>query len=176
MIKSVQPTMAPTPDVLHCHDASPTKAEAPSTQMWSGARAGNKRFETSGSEPWSSIIRSLMGGKCLGDMTPFVAEDRRAPRWAPRQAGRENFSNAANVEVLERISSSTALVSWRDPTRCSYGWQMWRRGVSRRLGTCALSGNEIRPGDRVYQPRMHPRPANASAMILAAHIESARLP
>jgi hypothetical protein len=75
---------------------------------------------------------------------------------------------AAVVTVVERLSSTTVLVSWRDPTSCHYAEQTWRSGVARRQGLCALSGYPIQRGDSIYRPRSSGAepPVNADAMIL----------
>jgi hypothetical protein len=78
----------------------------------------------------------------------------------------------AKVNVLERASPSTVIISWHDATQCSYRFQLWRRFGSNRSGVCALSGIVINTGDRIYKPITKPPPLNASAMILATEVES----
>ena len=82
------------------------------------------------------------------------------------------YRNHVDVTVLDRPSGTSALLSWKDPTSCNYGYQLWRRSVAKRDGFCAMSGHRIQSGDSVYRPRVSPRPANATAMILASLIES----
>jgi hypothetical protein len=77
------------------------------------------------------------------------------------------------VKLIERPSSTTATIEWRDPTRCCYGDQVWRAMRARTAGVCAMSGVEIRPGDRVYGPNPRPVPGNAGAMILASVLDQA---
>jgi hypothetical protein len=78
----------------------------------------------------------------------------------------------ATIEILDRPTPTSAVLSWRDPTGSSYGYQLWQKGSAKRGGSCALTGAPIRRGDFVFRPRVaSARPANASAMILAAHIE-----
>ena len=79
----------------------------------------------------------------------------------------------ATIEILDRPSRSTIVLSWRDPTGCRYGYQTWYKTVARRSGICAMSGASIRRGDMIFRPRLKgQRPANASAMVLAKHIDS----
>jgi uncharacterized protein YfiM (DUF2279 family) len=78
----------------------------------------------------------------------------------------------ATIEILDRPSATSAVLSWRDPTGSSYGYQLWQKRTAKEAGSCALTGVPIRRGDYVFLPgRMSVRPANATAMILAIHIE-----
>ncbi|WP_248558369.1 DUF3331 domain-containing protein [Paraburkholderia terrae] len=77
----------------------------------------------------------------------------------------------ATINILERASQRTVVVSWHDPTRCSYSFQLWRRFDATRTGICALSGLVVNRGDSVYKPFSKPRPINASAMMLATEVE-----
>ena len=54
------------------------------------------------------------------------------------------------VHVIDRPSKSTATVIWRDPTRCSYGDQVWHASRARVTGVCAMSGRGIQPRDAPY--------------------------
>src|ERR1700761_6161233 len=101
---------------------------------------------------WGAIIRSLV--RDVSNRYPLANTLESSATYgdASQIDDQGNAAQTACVEILERISVSSALVSWRDPTRCSYGFQMWHRTLSRRSGICALSGCEIRRGDSVYQP------------------------
>jgi hypothetical protein len=132
--------------------------------------------ETCEMSPWGAIIQTLVGEISQRNPLNDAPKNQRAHKRASRKDGQESFFRTVYVDVLERVSTSSAGVSWRDPTDCSYGSHMWHRAISRRSGICALSGSEIRRGDSVYQPRTRPRAANASAMILSTHIESPRAP
>ncbi|WP_259294862.1 DUF3331 domain-containing protein [Paraburkholderia sp. DHOC27] len=71
------------------------------------------------------------------------------------------------VSLIERTTSSTVTIAWRDPTSCFYGAQIWRAANAKVSGVCALSGQRIRRGDRIFHPhRSKPAPVNARAMIL----------
>jgi Domain of unknown function (DUF3331) len=75
------------------------------------------------------------------------------------------------VKVLDRPSDRTVTISWRESTLCHYNDQIWRAGIAKHAGTCAISGMHIERGDSVYRP-IPTRPAaiNANAMVLAAAI------
>jgi hypothetical protein len=78
----------------------------------------------------------------------------------------------ATIEILDRPTPRSAVLSWRDPTGSSYGYQLWQKRIARQTGSCALTGIPIHRGDIVFRPRgARIRPANASAMILATYIE-----
>lgn len=75
------------------------------------------------------------------------------------------------VKVLDRPSDRTITISWRESTLCHYNDQIWRAGVAKHAGTCAVSGMHIERGDHVYRPiPTRPTPINANAMILSAAI------
>jgi hypothetical protein len=82
------------------------------------------------------------------------------------------FSKCA-IRVLECDGRSSAAVAWSDATSCRYGEQRWRRGIAKKAGVCALSGQAIATGDAVYRPRLiQPAPRNIEAMILATVLEA----
>jgi hypothetical protein len=84
----------------------------------------------------------------------------------------EYFSKCA-VRVLGRSKQTSATVAWSDATSCCYGEQLWRRGIAKKTGVCALSGQAIATGDAVYRPRfVQPAPRNIEAMILATVMEA----
>ncbi|WP_084170142.1 DUF3331 domain-containing protein [Paraburkholderia ferrariae] len=81
---------------------------------------------------------------------------------------------AANLEIVERYSSSAIAISWRDATSGSYGEQKWKLTIARGRAICALSGAQIRRGDLVFRPSVRGRkPANAGWVILASTIDQA---
>jgi hypothetical protein len=82
--------------------------------------------------------------------------------------------HCVTVSLLDRPTSSTATISWRDSTRCCYGDQVWCASRARTEGVCAMSGRPIRRGDAVYKPRPYrPAPRNADAMILTSALDDA---
>jgi hypothetical protein len=95
----------------------------------------------------------------------FAATKQTPGRVAPRSPA------SAYVEVLERRSPTLILVYWCDATSGRYGDQLWSRGVAPCSAICALSGARIRPGDRVYRPRIRGRkPSNADRSILESAV------
>ncbi|CAE6692450.1 MULTISPECIES: DUF3331 domain-containing protein [Paraburkholderia] len=117
---------------------------------------------------WCAALRLLDGGAwewAASRLAPRVEAPK--VRGAPIDACRECV-----VRVLDRLSTKVVVVYWCDATSCRYGDQLWRVGVSRRRGRCALSGAPIKAGDVVYRPRQgRPRPVNATAMMLASEVE-----
>nr|WP_242665749.1 DUF3331 domain-containing protein [Paraburkholderia ginsengiterrae] len=86
-------------------------------------------------------------------------------------AGPGHLLRGASVRVIDRPTATTAVVAWSDPTFCFYGDQVWRAGIARHQGICAISGRLIRRGDEVYKPSRRPTPANAMAMILSVVVQ-----
>ncbi|HEY3597165.1 MAG TPA: DUF3331 domain-containing protein [Paraburkholderia sp.] len=126
-------------------------------------------------DPWRQTIGllSLMSG--LKDAGPGGATtmamhlERKACRLPV--AG-EHYD--VNVCLIERPTSATATIAWRDSTHCSYGDQLWHASRARVIGICAMSGRRIEIGDPVFKPRRgRPAPLNAGAMILATTLNEA---
>ena len=118
---------------------------------------------------WKSIVRSLVRSTSRSSEKILPARVT-TPKVAP--ASDYTDLRHAKVNVLERTTATTAIISWNDPTRCSYRFQLWRRVESTTAGVCALSGIVINAGDGIYKPSTRPPPLNASAMILATEVES----
>lgn len=94
-----------------------------------------------------------------------VTTSRRFP------AARNEISHAT-IRILDRPSPTSAVISWRDPTGSSYGYQIWKMRLAHEEGLCAISGIPINKGDVIFRPVDRGRyPGNASAMILATYIE-----
>lgn len=86
---------------------------------------------------------------------------------------RTDLRQACVIKLLERQGPNDATVSWSDPTAGCYGEQRWRRGVARKSGVCAMTGQIIDKGNVVYRPhRVRPIPRNIEAMILASVMET----
>lgn len=117
---------------------------------------------------WKSIVRSLAQSR---SQSPESILSNRLTTPTVITASDDMDLRHAKVNVLERASPSTVVISWHDPTRCSYRFQLWRRLGSTRSGVCALSGMVINAGDIIYKPVTKPPPLNASAMILATEVE-----
>ncbi|WP_184031896.1 DUF3331 domain-containing protein [Paraburkholderia sp. Cpub6] len=119
--------------------------------------------------PWKSIVRSLAqsGSQSL---ERILSTNLTTPTGT--SSSDDMHLRNATVNILERVSQSTVIVSWHDPTQCSYSFQLWRRFGATRPGICSLSGIIINRGDSIYKPFSKPRPLNASAMMLATEVES----
>ncbi|MDR5777568.1 MULTISPECIES: DUF3331 domain-containing protein [unclassified Caballeronia] len=76
------------------------------------------------------------------------------------------------VRLIDRPSSTSLTVSWRDALTGHYGDQLWRAKKAATRGICALTGRQIERGDAVYSPARgkHP-PRNCNAMICADCVE-----
>ncbi|WP_175914088.1 DUF3331 domain-containing protein [Burkholderia metallica] len=120
-------------------------------------------------ERWQRIMHSLTA---CSDSLPFGLrrKDYAADiRQKMTLAVRSTYS--ATIDFLDRPTSGTVVLSWRDSTGGHYGYQSWHKGCARRTGTCAASGMPIHPGDEIFRPSArNGRPTNWSAMILALHI------
>jgi len=78
------------------------------------------------------------------------------------------------VHGLGELAHRIHELAWRDSTSCSYGAQIWMGANAKVSGVCAMSGAQIKRGDRIFHPRhSKPAPVNAGAMILASAIDAA---
>jgi Domain of unknown function (DUF3331) len=114
--------------------------------------------DASGSKPRLKI--AVPSGVRVGSLQP-------AP---PCLANAQAATGTRVVKVVERRSSKTVAVCWRDATSGHYAEQVWTLGVARTRAVCALTGAPIARGDAIYRPR-HCRthvPVNAEAAILAS--------
>jgi hypothetical protein len=105
------------------------------------------------------------GRDCANQARRSAAADRaRAPSAS---------AESAVVTFVERFTSKSVSITWRDSTAANYCEQLWIRRIARSQGVCALSGNSIVRGDAVYGPagRTAARPANAAQMVLAEAID-----
>ncbi|WP_206996475.1 DUF3331 domain-containing protein [Trinickia mobilis] len=123
---------------------------------------------------WGHITRSLAA--CDGEGDDAAGRMRRRPTSPCDRSSDDRYGMNATIEILERPSSASAVLSWRDPTGCSYGYQLWHKGIAKQMGTCVLSGTPIRRGDAIFRPCMKSGgTSNRSAMILAAYIDRPQL-
>ncbi|BBQ02257.1 hypothetical protein BSFA1_73850 (plasmid) [Burkholderia sp. SFA1] len=116
-------------------------------------------------DPWAQTIFRLTS---LNDGVNVEAPSRRRP------FAQAHDSRVA-VKLIERPSTTTVTIEWRDSTRCCYGDQVWRAMRARTAGVCAMSGGAIAPGDHVYAPNPRPVPGNMGAMILASVLDQTPL-
>jgi hypothetical protein len=124
-------------------------------------------------DPWVQTIRLLSPEpRCpevKGDKPPVV---KRAAPFGSKGTITERPAQLL-VSLVERTTSSTVTIAWRDPTSCFYGAQIWRVANAKVSGICALSGVRIRRGDRIFHPqRTKPIPVNARAMILESALNA----
>jgi len=118
-------------------------------------------------DPWLHAIKML---KCSNNSS-FERSGSTHVQPLTCSSPRQNAHRQKNtfVKVLEKPTSTTATVAWFDSTSCHYGDQSWSLRVARSNGICALTGEPVRKGDRVYQPRKSGyRPRNANEMILSS--------
>jgi hypothetical protein len=89
---------------------------------------------------------------------------------APLTGEAERVAQPARIFVHEILSAHTLSVCWSDAQTGHYAEQVWRLGLARDVGFCALSGRPIVPGDDVFRPRRSVVcvPANWNRMILAS--------
>lgn len=136
-------------------------------------------------DPWKGILHCLLETTATSECgRPSVAAASRS--LASREAAndRRRFQidaqddgshSARIVNVLDRLSERTVAVSWRDSTSCHYNDQIWRVGIARQPGCCAITGMHIEPGDAIYRPiPTVPAPLNAQAMILSSALTRVR--
>jgi Domain of unknown function (DUF3331) len=99
-----------------------------------------------------------------------VARDADA-RWASVASSRKRRDvrrNSVCVEVLERLSSTSVVISWADATSGRYGEQTWILRVARCKGVCPLSGEPFPPGAPVYRPNVRQRRVGKTVQPIAA--------
>jgi hypothetical protein len=119
-------------------------------------------------DPWVQTIQLLSSGSRYSDahIETMSAADQGMSSGC-KMTARTSRSPHLVVRLIERTTSSTVTLAWRDSTSCFYGAQSWRAATARNSGVCALSGARIRRGDRIFHPqRSKPAPVNAYAMIL----------
>jgi Domain of unknown function (DUF3331) len=130
-------------------------------------------------DPWAGILNRLLTSTSNPECSLSA---RAAHRLSIREASNDRFRHlreradeagrsARVVHVLDRLSERTVTVSWRDSTSCHYNDQIWRVGIARQPGCCAVTGRRIEPGDAIYRPiPAFPAPVNAQEMILASAV------
>jgi len=136
-------------------------------------------------DPWKRMVHQLMmvcrtninacaSTQAGGGKHDFAEPPKRdcGRRLAALPTEARPFPQAV-VRVIERPTRSTAIVYWSDARTCHYGHQGWRARIAIADGACSLTGARIHRGDSVYQPsQCHPKPLNATAMILASSMSA----
>jgi hypothetical protein len=126
--------------------------------------------------PWIQTIRLLSRGSQLPNICNKTSlRARGCASFGHDGALSTEPSLHRVVSLVERTSSSTVTIAWRDSTSCSYGAQIWMAANAKVSGVCAMSGARIQRGDRIFHPRhSKPAPVNDGAMILASAIAAAK--
>jgi hypothetical protein len=125
-------------------------------------------------DPWLRMVELLRGypASSAAHEAAAAINDTRT-RGSPVAPGAPCENRGSIVSVIDRPSSNTVTIAWRDATRGSYGDQLWRRIRARSHGVCAISGAFIVRGETVFSPwPSRPRSVNAGAMILASLLDS----
>jgi hypothetical protein len=125
-------------------------------------------------DPWVQTIQLLSSEPRYPDAGDDPAPvEKREPSYGRHVTSSASCSPHLRVSLVERTTSSTVTIAWRDPTSCFYGAQIWRAASAKVSGICALSGQRIRRGDRIFHPhRTKPTPVNARAMILESALNA----
>jgi hypothetical protein len=123
-------------------------------------------------DPWSHTLAMIDRSSGLRLSDPRSRPESKKRRGAVRQASRDGRKACATIRILERLSTSTVSLSWRDPTSINYGEQVWWMGCARKGGHCAVSGERIVRGQSIYRPKRSGQgtPLNKNAMILTSVI------
>ncbi|WP_082845406.1 DUF3331 domain-containing protein [Paraburkholderia caribensis] len=97
---------------------------------------------------------------------------RQKPLTVIRAHEAEWIPQPARIFVHEVLTAHTLSVCWSDSQTGFYAEQIWRLGLARYDGYCALSGRPIGEGDEVFRPRRSAAcvPANWNRMILASAV------
>jgi Domain of unknown function (DUF3331) len=123
-------------------------------------------------EPWAHAVALLMTN-CVqnresnnDDRTPSTMYGSKSRCAMPIE---EAIGDGILANIVDRPTSSTAKVEWRDAQSGHYGDQTWRLAKARCAGVCVVSKVAIRPGDLIFKPKVF-APMNADAMILASKV------
>jgi hypothetical protein len=102
--------------------------------------------------------------------SPWAERDAEArlASTARHGKGRDSRRNAACVEILERLSPTSIVISWADATSGRYGEQTWNLRTARRKGVCSVSGEPILPGAPVYRPNVRQSSASNTHQSISA--------
>ncbi|WP_408733896.1 DUF3331 domain-containing protein [Paraburkholderia tropica] len=120
------------------------------------------------SAPWTHLVALLSQGAAPQRGSE---EDRKLRRQQTSTGTR--WPRDVRIRILDRISDRCVTVDWCHPCSGHYGAQLWRECLASRSAVCALSGERIRRGDRVYKIARHLRkPTNAYAVLSAVHVDA----
>lgn len=119
--------------------------------------------------PWTHIIGLLseIGRSSLGTGY-YHARSKRA-----MQRSIARWPEDVKISVLDRVSDHSVAIAWCHACSGYYGSQVWRESISRGSAICALSGERVARGDRIYKlSRSKQAPSNARAVLLASHVDA----
>jgi hypothetical protein len=117
---------------------------------------------------WLQMLASLASRSLL--LAVKDAESQRASTVSHCKP-MDSVRNSICVEILERLSPTSIVISWADATSGRYGEQTWTLRSARRKGVCPLSGEPFPPGAPVYRPNVRQGSAtNTNQSISAAAI------
>lgn len=74
------------------------------------------------------------------------------------------------INILEAPAKNRLLVSWRQSGLCNYTEQVWALRNAVHAARCAISGQPVRRGDKVYRPVG--KPMNHATCILPEAAQS----
>ena len=115
------------------------------------------------SDPWEQVVDVLSGA-----MKPDRTDERNCNLL--RHSRRPKFIRGAPT-VTAIPSSLTILAEYRHPSRGCLNEVLWREGRADRADFCALSGESIRRGDRVYKPDGRRSTFLSGSMILVSFVQ-----
>lgn len=126
-------------------------------------------------DPWTQTVALLAGkplayGRCTDSTGVACGEQRSVPDGATAAP----YSCAYAIKGVEWRDRSAVVIRWHDSLSGCYGAQVWKRTTAKRRGWCALSGEEISRGDRIYRPwfRGESVPGNSQVQVLVAQLLS----
>jgi hypothetical protein len=125
-------------------------------------------------DPWLRMVSLLQVSSAPSTDQPRVPAQRSGrKRRSALSIDTPCENQGSTLNVIDRPSSNTVTIAWRDATRGSYGDQLWRRIRARCHGVCAISGAFILRGESVFTPwPSRPASVNAGAMILASLLDA----
>jgi hypothetical protein len=124
-------------------------------------------------DAWKHTLAVLGGGNALQSVALARGDFRgTAAARRPGASPQSPFATHAHLAIVETCSDNVVSVSWSDPTSGRYSEQPWRLCTARRAGVCALTGEPIRRGDKVYRPLSRKwTPLNAGWAVLASALK-----
>ena len=131
------------------------------------------QVSTGSIDPWRSAIAALMqAAHSSSDIVFDVPVVPRTPQRKYPYLQPTTPRPSLTVRIVERLTHCTVSIAWHDATACRYDDQIWRLGIAREHGICALTGQTVTQGDGIYRPiNTAGTPLNHGAMILSSVID-----